>query len=222
MTKLQPKRFDRVLVNSTSIALLVEVGLITIQYWRGVASHFNHSTNLDVAIEGVMLGLILCVTLVIFYLTLRTRKLLSVQPVMALAIRSGMVFLSLSCLLGILTTALGEISIAQGNSYELWGRAGVLKFPHGVALHAIQLLPILAWFLQLIRTTNAIRVMQAAVACQVLFLTYAIWQTGKGRDRFNWDIIGGLLFLLSLAIGLYIVGAVGIACIQALQRKTLR
>jgi hypothetical protein len=59
MTQLRPQRFDRVLVSLTSMSLFIEVGLITLQYWRGVSSHFNHATVLDASIEALMLALIL-------------------------------------------------------------------------------------------------------------------------------------------------------------------
>ena len=42
--------------------LLLEVGLITVQQWRGVRSHFNRTTTFDASIEVIMLGLILLVT----------------------------------------------------------------------------------------------------------------------------------------------------------------
>ena len=58
MTQLQPRRLDRFLANALATGLFVEVALITVQYWRGVASHFNRATNIDTAIEFTMLGLI--------------------------------------------------------------------------------------------------------------------------------------------------------------------
>ena len=92
-----------------------------------------------------MFGLILLASCGIIYLTLRTIQLRNIDPAMAIGIRGGMWLLALSCGLGIATSIFGEINISAGRSYELWGRAGVLKFPHGVALHAIQLLPAIAW-----------------------------------------------------------------------------
>ena len=191
ITKLVPRKRDRFLVDAMSLGLLVEVCLITMQYWRGVASHFNHATSFDTAIEMAMLVLILLVTLGIFYLTVRTAWLRDADPAMSIAIRGGMWLLALSCLLGIGTSVLGQMSIDAGKGYEIWGRAGVLKFPHGVALHAIQLLPILAWICHVLGVVQSARALAAALASQVLFLVYAVWQTSQGRDRFDCDWVGG-------------------------------
>lgn len=222
ITQLKPRKFDRFLVNSLSIALFIEVGLITLQYWRGVASHFNHSTILEAAIESTMLGLILLVTGGIFYLTWRTRWLREINPAMALAIRAGMGLLALSCLLGIVTSVLGEVSLSAGRSYELWGSAGVLKFPHGVALHAIQMLPIIAWLAEILRVKHSIRVVQSALAAQLLFLLYAVWQTSHGRDRFDWDSIGGSILATVVLVCLYPVGAIAQECVRNLVRNINR
>lgn len=220
MTQLRPQRVDRFLAKSLSIGLFIEVALITIQHWRGVASHFNHSTMIDAAIEFTMLGLILAVSAAIFYLTMRTFRLRTIEPSMAIAIRSGMWLLTLSCGLGILTTVLGEVSIASGRTYELWGKAGVLKFPHGVALHAIQLLPIVAWLVLALRLPNPVRLVLATFASQLLFLVFAVWQTSQGFDRFDWNAVGGLLLGAAVLIGLYPAFAIACGCVTYLIRKT--
>jgi len=222
MTQLRPRRYDRALANAIAMGLLTEVALITLQYWRGVGSHFNHATTIDAIIETAMLGLILAVTLGIFYLTFRTIRLIAIEPAMAIAIRGGMGLLSLSCGLGILTTVLGEVSIALGTSYELWGRAGVLKFPHGVALHAIQLLPIVAWFVHWLQLPYPVRLIQAILASQLFFLAYAIWQTSQGRDRFDWDAIGGLLLGIAVSLGVIPALAIVVGCMAYLFRKPRR
>ena len=219
MTQLRPRRHDRALANALAMGLFIEVALITIQYWRGVGSHFNHATTIDAAVETAMLGLILAVTLGIFYLTFRTFRLRAIEPAMAIAVRGGMGLLSLSCGLGILTTVLGEVSLASGTSYELWGRAGILKFPHGVALHAIQLLPVVAWFVHWLRLSSPVRLIQALLASQVFFLIYAVWQTSQGRDRFDWDAIGGLLLSIAVLLGLIPALAIVVGCMAYLFRK---
>ena len=220
MAQLRSQKFDSFLANSLAIGLLVEVALITLQYWRGVASHFNHSTTLDAAIEFTMLGLIVFVSFGIFYLALRTIWLRDLEPSMAIAIRGGMWLIALSCLLGIMTTVLGEVSISLGRSSELWGRAGVLKFPHGVALHAIQLLPFVAWLARRLRVSESVRIVKSTLASQVLFLLYAIWQTGQGRDRFDWDTIGAGILGMAVLFGLFPALALAQGCIRYVFRKT--
>jgi len=220
MIHLKPNAFDRLLINLLSIALFIEVTLITLQYWRGVPSHFNHSTSFDAAIEFTMLGLILFVTGGIFYLTWRTFRLRTMDPAMAIAIRGGMGLLALSCLLGIVTSVLGEISLSAGRSYELWGRAGVLKFPHGVALHAIQTLPIVAWLARLVSSNRSVCIVQSILVAQVLFLFYALWQTGNGRDRFDWDLIGGSILGIVILLSLYSSFALARGFVKNLRPKT--
>ena len=218
MTQLQPKKFDRFLADSIAIALLVEVALITMQYWRGVASHFNHATSLDASIEFAMLGLILLASGAIVYLSVRTCWLRGeIEPAMGTAIRSGMWLLSLSCVLGIATSVLGEVSISRGASYELWGKAGVLKFPHGVALHAIQLLPIVAWLARLLKLPNAIQIVRSTLASQVLFLIYAIWQTSQGRDRFDWDTVGACILGISVILAASAAIPIAFGCLRSLK-----
>lgn len=203
MTQLRPQRFDRVLANLVAGSLLIEVGLITWQYWRGLPSHFNHATFLDATIEVTMLVLILFVTASIFYLTLRTSRLRSIERSKAIAIRGGMWLLLLSCGLGILTTVLGEVNIASERPHETWGRAGVLKFPHGVALHAIQLLPMLSWFVNRLRMPYPVLIVCSVLLSQVFFLIYAVRQTLQGRDRFDWDVFGGLILSVTILLCIY-------------------
>ena len=152
-----------------------------------------------------MLGLILLVSGGIVYLTFRTFQLKSIEPSMAVAIRGGMWLLALSCALGIATSILGEISIAAGRSYEQWGKAGVLKFPHGVALHAIQMLPAIAWMARRIAPNHSIRIVVSALISQILFLLYSIWQTSQGLGRFDWYAIGGALLGVAVLFGLFSV-----------------
>jgi hypothetical protein len=220
LTQLKPRRHDQLLAHGMAWALLIEVGLITCQYWRGVSSHFNRTTPLDASIETAMLVLILIVTLGIFRLTARTYQLRRTDPSMVIAIQAGMWFLSLSCILGILTTLLGGISLARGESYELWGRAGVLKFPHGVALHAIQFLPIIAWLSHRLYPAGSVRLVRAAVASQVAILAYAIRQTFQGRDRFDWDALGGIILGIAVVLGVLPAMAIIKALVHRVKRKS--
>ena len=195
MTKLQPHRFDATLFRILALSLLIEVGLITLQHWRGVPSHFNHATKLDATIEAVMLGLILIVSIGIAWLAVRSNWLVPMDRGMALALRGGLWLLVVSCLLGLVATSLGELNQSRGRSPETWGNAGVLKYPHGAALHAIQILPVFAWALSRMRISNRVGCVRAAIASQCLFMVHAIWQTSQGRSRLDWDVAGCALFI---------------------------
>ncbi len=202
MTKLYPHRLDRLAAGAMAGSLLLEVGLITMQQWRGVPSHFNHTTPFDSTVEAIMLGLILFVTAGIGWLTLRSFRLPPMDRSCAMALRGGLWLLTLSCGLGIMVTILGAQNLAAGKPPEAWGPAGVLKYPHGAALHAIQTLPMLSWLLRNMRVHDPTRLVSAALASQVLFLVHALWQTFQGRARFDFDWVGGLTFV---AAGLLIL-----------------
>jgi hypothetical protein len=208
LTRLAPHRFDQRFATIMSSSLLVEVGLITLQYWRGVPSHFNRTTAFDATIEFIMLGLILFVTIGIAWLCSRSRRLLPMPEAEALALRGGLWLLLVSCLLGFVITGAGEFQLARGQSPEVWGRAGVLKYPHGAALHAIQTLPLLAALLQRLRIDHSAYVLRMTIAAHVAFLGHALWQTSGGRARWDLDWTGGLflgiagLLLLPLLVAM--------------------
>jgi len=205
-TALPQRRGDRWLAAATAWALLVEVFLIDLQRWRGVASHFNRDTPLDSWLYDVMGGLILFVSLVIADLTVRLFRCNSAMPSdMLLAAQAGMVFLVISCGLGIWISVYGDLRVAQGLDPERYGAAGVPKFPHGAVIHAIQWLPVIAWAGRragvLIRSRTWLVGMAAAGTAAIL--AYALLQTAAGRSRFDAPVESlGVLVL-------------GIACIAA-------
>ena len=182
------RRGDLRLARLTAWALVIEVGLIDLQRWRGVASHFNRATPLDSWLYDVMGGLILLVTLVIIDLTVRWfRTRPPVTADMLLAARAGLVFLAVSCLLGIWASVHGDTQVARGMPPEIYGAAGVVKFPHGVVIHAIQWLPFIAWAGRRVGFSGRTRLLlvAAATAASSLLLAYALTQTLDGRPRFG-------------------------------------
>ena len=87
-SKVPGRRGDVPLSWITTIALVIEVGLIDLQRWRGVASHFNRATLLDSVLYDLMGVLILWVTLVSVDLMVRAfRQRMAVSRDMLL--RSG-------------------------------------------------------------------------------------------------------------------------------------
>jgi hypothetical protein len=187
-SKLPSRRCDVLLSWLTTIALVLEVGLIDLQRWRGMASHFNRATLLDGVLYDLMGVLILWVTLVSADLMLRSfRQAMPVARDMQLAIRAGLVFLVISCLLGIWVSVNGEYRLEQGLEPDQFGVAGVPKFPHGAVIHAIQWLPMLAWAARQagIGETRRHRLLLSASVGTGLVLLYALAQTLGGRSRFD-------------------------------------
>ena len=200
--KLKRRALDLPLLSLFGIAMLVEVGLITLQQWRGVASHFNRDTPFDASVLTWIEWLILFATLVIAYLTRRSFRPLPTKPALTLAIRSGMAYLLLSCVLGFVLVAHGNHQVSQGLSPELFGAAGVMKFPHGVPMHAIQFLPFLAWILGLAGVADRQR--YCAIVCGVLstlvFTGFSLLQTFTGRSRFDIWWLSGIALLIAVVL----------------------
>jgi hypothetical protein len=182
------RRGDVWLARATAWALVVEVALIDLQRWRGLASHFNRGTPLDSFLYDAMGGLILFVTVVVGDLTLRMFLRRDGLPAdTLLAARAGLVFLLLSCLLGIWVGMHGERRMAAGLPPETFGAAGVTKFPHGAVIHALQWLPLVAWAAGLagIGDRGRLRLVGWATAGTALVGGYAVVQTLAGRGRFD-------------------------------------
>ena len=202
------RRGDGPLAWATAAALVVEVALIDLQRWRGVASHFNRDTPFDSAAYDVMTWLILGVTIVIGDLTIRSvLQSARLPPDMLLAARAGLGLLAISCLLGIWAGAVGETHRAAGLPPETYSAAGVLKFPHGAALHALQWLPLLAWVARRVGVgeRGRVRLVAAATAGNALFGCYALAQTLLGRGRF--DVTPLTAALLATAVAMLAVPA---------------
>lgn len=221
-SKLPRRRWDSWLAAATAWALLVEIALIDLQRWRGVASHFNRQTRFDSLVYDAMGVLIYFVTAVIIDLTVRfLRQRTDLASDMLLAARAGLVLLAVSCGLGIWAGMHGDIRAAAGLPPETFGAAGVTKFPHGIAIHAIQWLPLLAWAARRAGLDEKLRwrLVAASTVGTSLTLAYALVQTLSGRSRF--DALPAMTAILVLGVGCLAlpVGVVAAAMIRASLRS---
>ena len=182
--------------------MIAEVALITIQQWRGVASHFNRATPLDTLIESWMTYLIIFASLVLVEFTRRCFSHLNAPSDLKLAIRGGMVFLIVSCLIGFLILIYGNFQAAIGADPSIFGRAGVTKFPHGVAIHAIQLFPLFCWLALKVGIPVELRtrLIGYLIASATTFLLFGLVQTLAGRARFDMTFGGALLLVVSMIL----------------------
>jgi len=176
---------DGVLTLAMAYSLLIEVGLITMQTWRGVPSHFNESTPFDATVAVLMTVLIVFFTLGSAYFTLRVFGPVDAPEVQVAAMHWGMVWFLVSCGIG------GYI---QTHGTGAYGPAGVLKFPHGMSIHAIQILPLLAWLLP----AGATRAVHWAGAGYGILTLFALMQAYGGRARFDLTPVSGAVFALGM------------------------
>ncbi len=197
---LFPRRYDRIANPLLAIALVVEVGLITMQYWRGTASHFNQGAVFDRWIDTSITALIIFATVVIFDTTRRSFQPMRAANDMQLAIRSGLIFLCASCAIGFFMLFYGNYRATVGLDPGLYGAAGVMKFPHGITIHAIQYLPVFSWAMTWMAVNQHQRkaAMRYAVAAMTMCLFFSLVQTFTGRARFDLGIPGTVFLLLTV------------------------
>jgi hypothetical protein len=183
-------------------AAVFEVGLITLQTWRGVPSHFNGATPFDLAVyRGIEVGVAI-LAFGILALAVRSSRRLPLDGPGSLAVRAGMGLLVLGLAFGLHMTVHGHAAIATGAEAGRFGRAGVLKFVHGMPLHAIQILPVTAWTLARLEVPEPARLRSiAAMALGLAGTTgFAALQTYGGRDRFDVTVASATVLAASLAL----------------------
>lgn len=130
-----------------AITMSLEIALIDLQRWRGVASHFNDATALDAGIYNTMAVLILTSVSAVGVLGWRLFRSVEVAQDTRFAGGLGVAFLLAGSLMGLAISVHGSIVMLSGVGTPSMVGAAPMKFPHAVALHALQVLPMIAWLL---------------------------------------------------------------------------
>nr|CTQ92299.1 hypothetical protein [Kibdelosporangium sp. MJ126-NF4] len=145
------------------VASVVEVSLITLQAWRGRPSHFNFETPFDSTIAmtlaggGAVLIAVIAGFTVAAFRTVQTRS-------MQLALRFGFAALVVALVVGAVMIATGVTEVRSGNAELAYLTAGALKPAHAVPMHAILIMPGLAWLLGLTRWPEETQVLITRIA----------------------------------------------------------
>lgn len=145
---------------------VVEVGGITLQAWRRVPSHLDVETSFDTAVSMTLAvgGGVLVALLTVFAVVSFRRR--PVGPAgMPLAVRSGFAILLVALVSGAAMIARGVVLTRSGHQEAAYHSTAPLKPLHGVSLHAVLVLPALAWLLS--RTSWSERVRRRIVAAAV-------------------------------------------------------
>lgn len=138
-----------VLLTFFAAACVLEVALISLQAWRHVPSHFNNEGPLNTAIAFTLAGggAILIAVLVTFTIAAFRRPPEGVTPAMRAAVRAGFVALMFALAAGGAMIAKGMVLVRTGHQQAAYTAADALKPAHAVTMHAILVLPALAWLL---------------------------------------------------------------------------
>lgn len=177
-----------------------EVALICLQQWRGVASHFNSMADFDANVLFAIKSLAVIFSAAILLLTWQTIFHAVGRPDTVLAAKAGMVFLVVACALGFLIEVQGEMQLAKGESPTEYLQAGILKFAHGMPMHAIQVFPVVSLILLRIGIDERLRVtcVWAMISGFSLLTLFSLVQTFRGRARLDVDPLSGGLMVAAL------------------------
>jgi hypothetical protein len=172
-------RLRTVLLAVFAADCVVEVGGITLQAWRRVPSHLDMETPFDTAVSMTLAvgGGVLVVLLTVFAVaSFRHRP--TGPAGMALAVRAGFAVLLVALASGAAMIARGVVLTRTGHQEAAYHSTAPLKPLHGVSIHAVLVLPALAWLLSRTSWSEPARrrLVAAATGCYVLaVIATGVW-----------------------------------------------
>ena len=239
-------RLVRLVSYGTALGFLVEIVAIVGQVVRGRASHFNVATPLDAFIFARMRDAIVLVFLLACLAAILLLRQRLTDPALAAALRGGLGLALVGMAVAVLMTvptpptsaAFGAgqagahgVGVADGGPglpIVGWSTVGGdLRVAHFVGLHALQLLPLLAWTLgrrpfAALGTGGRLAIVRIAGWGYLGLLLLLAWQALRGQavtapDAPTITVAVGLL----LAVQLAVIVAVGRARIYTRARRAV-
>ncbi|HLT91914.1 MAG TPA: hypothetical protein VKZ85_13335 [Woeseiaceae bacterium] len=132
----RPRRAMKSVSVVIAAATVIHNTCIVLQAARGTPSHFNVATDFDAAVFHTMSAMALVNLLAVVAILFRFARPSTRLPAAYLwGIRAGIVLFLAGGAIGILMLALDTHSVGAGD----------LRIPHGMALHALQVLPLAGW-----------------------------------------------------------------------------
>jgi hypothetical protein len=178
-------RWRNVLLGTFTVASVAEVALVSMQAWRGVPSHFNFETPFDNVVSMTLAagGGVIIVTVIGFTAAALVEPG-PAAPSLRLAVRAGLVVLLVALATGAVMIGRGVVAARGGDPQLAYTTAGSLKPLHAVAMHAILVLPGLAWLLQFSRwpEPHRMRVVKTAVAADAVLTAVIGVESFTGID----------------------------------------
>ncbi len=148
-----------------AVAMTLEIALITVQRWRGVASHFNTATITDGVVFQLMGILIVVASVPIVRWTLAVLRDRTLDPERRATVGGGLVLLVSGLVVGLALAQLGSIGRIVELPSLVTAARGLVP-AHALALHGIQGMAVLGWLLPRLVTSARRRVtMLFAATC---------------------------------------------------------
>lgn len=170
--QLPDRWWVRVPAGVLGVSSVLEAILITMQRWRGVASHFNEATPFDAGVWGAISTLILPLTLSVLLLLIGALVRFRGTPAARVAVVAGLTGVLVAGAIGNDMAAIGDAAFTETGHVPtevLFGAAGSAKLAHFVGLHGLQVLALLA----IVLDAGRMRARAAAVTTLVAALGYA-------------------------------------------------
>ncbi len=214
-------RLVRWLMNGTAIIFLVEMAVIVIQVLRGTSSHFNTTTALNsilFSIMGSMISFLFILAMIAAGLLLRQGF---TNPAFAWSLRWGLLISLLGMALAFLMTvptstqlaalsanqqmpisgahSVGVVDGGPGLPIVGWSTTGGdLRVAHFVGLHAMQLLPLIGWFVSRWRLSlrQQLRVIHGSAISYLGLVILLTWQALRAQSVFAPDMLTLLGYVL--------------------------
>jgi hypothetical protein len=199
----------------------VEVGLITVQAWRGRASHFNVMESGDAAIFALMGAMVALMSLSLVALLVWSLIERPADALVRVAVIGGLILVTTGLGIGQWIIQLGvEYVESRGAVPETvtFGEAGVAKFPHALAFHGVQLFILTAIALRAGSLPNSAKrsMMSLVVVSYTAILVFAAAQTVAGRAPTD-----PTLWSLGLAMSLAVLATVVVRTARAFQDRVV-
>jgi hypothetical protein len=213
------ERARSVLLGVFTVACVVETVLVTMQAWRGVPSHFNFETPFDTAVAMTLAaggGAIIVTVYGFAWATMAGME--AMPPSMRLAVRSGFLVLLLAPAVGAVMIARGVAEARSGSAHLAYDTAGALKPVHAVAMHAILVLPGIAWLLRFTDRDerSRIRLVVAGVAGYVVLTVVVAIESFRGVSPFA----ASTPELSATAVGLALLVGAGVTAVAGALSRT--
>ncbi|MEV6851906.1 hypothetical protein [Actinoplanes sp. NPDC051411] len=154
---------------------VLEVAGITIQAWRRVPSHFNTETSFDsrIAMSLAFGGAVLVITLSTLAVPALRGRVRGGRD-LRLAMRVGFALLILALGSGVVMIVKGTTLVRESHPEQAYETAGFLKPVHGVTLHAVLVLPLVAEVARLLGWSERRRYQAVAVASGLYLAATAV------------------------------------------------